>query len=361
MQINNVLILGAGAVGQVIGTHLRLSGCDVTFWVRASQREALEDKGLTIFNVKNETELHISAPQVVTQIPADVHYDALFICVRSDQLDEALTQVKDEIQALEDLVVIPIQPGRDDGLKTFRALPEAIVVSLTPSFSAFGGEGRVEYWAPKWLPTLVGPPFNETLHVRDEIVRLLTQGGVPAKGVNDLEAEVRFPSAALQVLLGAFHLSGYSFKRLSHNHKLLRLTAQGIREAMQIVKRDLGFIPVKYKLFEHLSAESLQALLWSMEHSAQSDFLQKMWEVHAPKIHTQTFRNLDDLLTLSLQQTKHPPVALTALTAMTPEKIGEYLKTTRQFSGKDSQRAMKMAVAIGLGSFVFWRMLKRSR
>ncbi|MEZ0370112.1 MAG: ketopantoate reductase family protein, partial [Candidatus Sericytochromatia bacterium] len=87
MQINNVLILGAGAVGQVIGTHLRLSGCDVTFWVRASQREALENKGLTIYNVKTETELHISAPQVVTRVPADSKYDALFICVRSDQLD----------------------------------------------------------------------------------------------------------------------------------------------------------------------------------------------------------------------------------------------------------------------------------
>lgn len=361
MQINNVLILGAGAVGQVIGTHLRLSGCDVTFWVRSSQREALEAKGLTINNVKTETELHISAPQVVTQLAADAKYDALFLCVRSEQLDDALSQIKAEVKALEDLVVIPIQPGRDDGLKTFRALPEAIVVPMTPAFSAFAGESRVDYWAPKWLPSLVGPPFNETLHVRDEIVKLLSQGGIPAKGVNDLEAEVRFPAAALQVMLGAFHLSGYSLKSLSQNRKLLQLTAQGVREATEIVKRDLGFIPVKYKMFEHLSAESLQALLWSMEHSPLSDFLQNMWGVHAPKIHTQTFRNLDDLLSLSLQQTKHPPVALTALTAMTPEKIGEYLKTSRQFSGQDPQKAIKMAVAVGLGSFMIWRMLKRSR
>ncbi|HEY9841061.1 MAG TPA: 2-dehydropantoate 2-reductase N-terminal domain-containing protein [Candidatus Obscuribacterales bacterium] len=361
MQINNVLILGAGAVGQVIGTHLRLSGCDVTFWVRASQREALENKGLTIYNVKTETELHISAPQVVTRVPADSKYDALFICVRSDQLDAALAQVKEEIPALEDLVVIPIQPGRDDGLKTFRALPEAIVVPLTPTFSAFFGENRVDYWAPKWMPTLVGPPFNETLHVRDEIVRLLSQGGIPAKGVNDLEAEVRFPSAALQVLLGAFHLSDYSIKKLSQNKKLLQLTAQGVRESAEIVKRDLGFIPVKFKALEHISAETIQALLWSMEHSPLSDFLDKMWGVHARKIHEQTFRNLDDLLALSLQQTKHPPVALTAMTAMTPEKIGEYLKTTRQFSGQDPQKTLKLGVALGLGGLLLWRMVRRAR
>jgi ketopantoate reductase len=361
MQINNVLILGAGAVGQVIGTHLRLSGCDVTFWVRESQKEALENKGLTLFNVKTETELHISAPQVITRVSQDAKYDALFICVRSDQLDTALSEIKTQLPALEDLVVIPIQPGRDDGLKTFRALPEAIIVPMCPGFAAYFGDNRVEYWAPKMIPSLVGPPFNETLHVRDEIVRLLSQGGVPAKGVNDLEAEVRFPSAALQVLLGAFHLADYSLKRLGQNKKLLNLTAQAVREAMEIVKRDLGFIPIKYKPFEHISAESLQALLWSMDRSALSEFFTKMWGVHAPKIHTQTYRHLDDLVALSLQQSKRPPVGLTALTAMTPEKIEEYLKTSRQFSGRDPQKTIKMGVAVGLGSFMLWRMIKRAR
>lgn len=361
MQINHVLILGAGAVGQVIGTHLRLSGCDVTFWVRESQKEALENNGLTIYNVKTETELHISAPQVVTQIPADARYDALFVCVRSDQLDAALAQIKQEVKALEELVILPIQPGRDDGLKTFRALSEAIVVPLTPSFSAFFTEKRVEYWAPKWLPTLVGPPFNETLHVRDEIVRLLKQGGIPTQGVNDLEAEVRFPSAALQVMITAVYLSDNSLKKLSRNRRLLQLTAQAVQEATAIVKKDLGFIPIKYKAFEHVSAEHLQAFLWSIEHSSLSDFLQNMWEVHAPKIHDQTYRSLDDLLSLSLQQSKRPPLALTALAAMTPGKIGEYLKNSRQFSGKDPQKMLQTALTIGFGGLMLWRMLKRSR
>lgn len=348
-------------MGQVIGTHLRLSGCDVSFWVRPSQQEALESKGLTLYNIKTETELHISAPQIITEIPADAKYDALFICVRSDQLDAALAQVKEQLASVEDLVIVPIQPGRDDGLKVFRALPDGIVVPMTPAFSAYFGEARVEYWAPKALPTLVGPPFNETLHVRDEIVKLLQQGGIPAKGVNDLEAEVRFPAAALQALLAAFHLADYSLKHLSQNKKLLNLTAQGIREGIEITKRDLGFIPIKYKPLEHVSGETLFALLWAMEHSPYQSFFQKMWEIHARKIKTQTYRNLDDLLALSLQQSKAPPVALTALNAMTPGKIGEYLKTTRQFSGRDPQKTLKMGVAVGVGSLMLWRFLKKSR
>lgn len=348
-------------MGQVIGTHLRLSGCDVTFWVRPSQQAELVEKGLTIYNVKSETELHISAPQVITSIPEDVKYDALFICVRSDQLDAALDQIKEQIQSLEDLIVIPIQPGRDDGLKVFRAIPDTVVVPSSPSFAAYSKDERVEYWAPKTLPTLVGPPFNETLHVRDEIVRLMQQGGIPAKGVNDLEAEVRFVSAAFQVMLAALHLSGYSMKHLSQNKKLLNLAAQGMREAIDITRRDLGFIPMKYKALEHMSGDKLSAFLWTLERLPVSHFLSEMLSVHARKIHQQTYRNLDELLALSLQQAKSPPVALTALTAMTPEKIGEYLKTNRQFNKKDPKKQTKMAVAAGIGGFMLWRLLKRAK
>lgn len=348
-------------MGQVIGTHLRLSGCDVSFWVRESQKAALEDKGLTLFNVKSETELHISAPQIITEIPAEAKYDAVFICVRSEQLDAALSQLQQSLKSVEDVLVVPIQPGRDDGLKVFRALPESIVVPMTPTFSAYSDAGRVAYWAPKALPSLVGPPFNETLQVRDELVRLLQQGGIPAKGVNDLEAETRFPSAALQVMLSAYHLSGYSFKHLSQNKKLLALSAQGIQEAVAITKRDLGFIPLKYKPLEHIGADTLGALLWSMEHAPLSGFFNQMWSAHARKIRSQTYRNLDELLAMSLQQSKHPPVALTALTAMTPEKIGEYLKTTRQFGSADPQKKIKLGLAMGFGSFVLWRLLRRAR
>ena len=49
MQIEKILILGAGAIGQVIGTHLRLSGCDVSFWVRPYQVEQFKDQGQGIY------------------------------------------------------------------------------------------------------------------------------------------------------------------------------------------------------------------------------------------------------------------------------------------------------------------------
>lgn len=360
MQIEKILILGAGAIGQVIGTHLRLSGCDVSFWVRPYQVDQFTEKGIKIYNLKTETELHISAPHLVTELP-NTDYDAIFLCVRSDQLDAALADLKSQLGDTEDKLIVCLQPGREDALKTFRALPEMVIIPGAPAFSAYPKNDRIEYWAPKSIPTLIGPPFNETLHVRDELVRLLSQGGIPTKGVNDLEAEVRFPSVFLSTTLAGFNLAGYSLKAMSQNKKLLELTAQGIREGVAITKKDLGFIPIKYKFLEHMSGSTLSGLFWFLENTPGLSFMQTMWGTHAPKIKTQTYSNLDDLLSLSLHQSKTPPPALTALSAMTPEKIGEYLKTSRQFSSQDPKKKIKMGVALGLGSMVAWKLLSKKR
>ncbi|PIQ26309.1 hypothetical protein COW36_15035 [bacterium (Candidatus Blackallbacteria) CG17_big_fil_post_rev_8_21_14_2_50_48_46] len=361
MQIQKVLILGAGAIGQVIGTHLRLSGCDVSFWVRPSQKEAFEQSGFSLYNLSSETELHIAAPQILTEIPEDLHFDALFLCVRSDQLEPALEQIKQRFHQAENMILVTFQPGREDALKVFRALPDLIIVPAAPAFSAYIENSRVEFWAPKAMPTLIGAPFNETLQVRDDLVKTLQKGGIPTKGVNDLEAEVRFPSAALVALLAAFHLAGCSFKNLSQNKKLLNLAAQGIQEAIAITKKDLGFIPLKYKAFEHISGTVLEKFFWTLEHSPMAGFMQSMWGVHARKIEKQTFQNLDDLLALSLHQSKNAPPALTALAAMTPAKIGEYLKTSTRFSKTQNNRSLKLSLAMGLGGFVLWKLLARKR
>lgn len=361
MQIQKVLIFGAGSIGQVLGSHLRISGCEVSFWVRPTQQADFAQRGFTLYNTSSQTELHIAAPHLLTEIPEDHHYDALFLCVRGDQLDSALAQIQSRFNKTENMVVVTFQPGREDALKVFRALPELIIVPAAVSFFAYQQDTRVEYWMPKSLPTLIGAPFNETLHVRDALVRLLQRGGIPAKGVNDLEAEVRFPGAALVVLLAAFHLADYSFKNLSQNKKLLELAAQGIQEAIAITQKDLGFIPLKYKPLQHISGGALQGLLWGLEHSPLYGFMQNMWGVHARKIEKQTFQALDDLLALSLQQSKNAPPALTALTAMTPTKINEYLRTTSQFARKDPQKSLKMGLALGLGGLVLWKLLTRKR
>ncbi len=349
-------------MGQVIGTHLRLSGCDVTFWVRPSQKEALESKGLTLYNVKTETELHISAPQVVTEVPADAQYDAVFICVRSEQLDEALSQIQSAFASLENMVIIPIQPGRDDGLKVFRALSEAVVVPMSPAFQAYFATERVEYLAPKKMASLVGPPYNETLHVRDEIVRLLQQGGIPAKGVNDLEADTRFPGVMIQCVVIALGLVDFSLQKLSQHSRLLNLTAQAIEEGIEITRQDLGFIPLKYKPLQKLNGEALKAILWGMNRSKHQTFFENMWAAHGRKIQEQSYGNIEELINLSLQQSKTPPMALTALNAMTPAKINEFLKSNRQFNGKTTSKAkVKKAILLGVGAVVVLRMLKRKK
>lgn len=359
MQINKVLILGAGAIGQVIGTHLRLSGCDVTYWIRPDHISDLE-QGVRLYNVKKETELTIAEPKYLTEIE-DTDYDALFLCVRSEQIDAALEQVKTHFGEKHDLVVVVLQPGREDAIKAFQALPEMIIVPGAPSFFAYFEEQKVIYWAPKQLPTLMGAPFNETLHVRDEIVRLFNHGGIPTKGVNDLEAEVRFPSVGLNLLLAGFALSGYSLSALQKNQRLLDLCARAIQEGMELTRKDLGFIPIKYLPLTQLNGKTLQTLFWVLEKSPLFVFMQTMWGIHARKISVQTRQNIDDLLALSLQQGQSPPAALTALSAMTANKIDDYLRQHPIKPKHGLQKDLIKNASLAIGSIVLWKWLTRKK
>jgi hypothetical protein len=98
-----------------------------------------------------------------------------------------------------------------------------------------------------------------------------------------------------------------------------------------------------------------------LQQLAVKDFLQRMWSAHASKIETQNYQALKDLLELSAQQTRQAPAALTALVAMTPTRIDDYLKTQTSIpSGNTSQR-WKTGLIAGAGALFFWKLLMRKK
>lgn len=358
MQIKKVLIVGAGAVGRVIGAHLKLSNCDVSFWVRPGQVEQMTSEGLTLFNLKTHTELHLGSPKVVTEISADEHFDLVFLCVRSDQLDTALEMLQPAL-AHQDTILVTWQPGRNDAIKTFHALPQLTIVPAEPGFSAYMANNRVEYQFSKRMPTLIGAPFNETLHVRDELVALLNGSGLPTKGVNDLEAEIRVPFSAGVTFLMAFELAGFSLEALRRNRSLAHLTAQAIREAVHIVKKDMGFVPLKYKMLEHLTPTMLLNALWALDKMSPDNPFRTMWDIHSRKIQSQTYAMVQDLIELSIEQKNSPAMALTTLSAMTPDKINSHLETVRIPSS--SRKALIVGLAASVGGLLLLKNLARRK
>src|SRR5262245_13204191 len=85
-----IVILGAGALGTVLGAHLARAGEDVTLIARGQRAAYLQEHGATITGLVDFT-----APITVVTDPQQVHEaDVLMVTVKTYDMDAALASVK---------------------------------------------------------------------------------------------------------------------------------------------------------------------------------------------------------------------------------------------------------------------------
>jgi 2-dehydropantoate 2-reductase len=119
----DVLIYGAGVIGQIYGGRLQLAGHDVTQLARG-QAAALATGGVTL---ERDHEVHHVIPRVVTSIPHDAGFDVVLVTVRRDHLAEVLpglsaltaNRIVFMLNAGVDLEGIRDQVGRDRTVYAF--------------------------------------------------------------------------------------------------------------------------------------------------------------------------------------------------------------------------------------------------
>src|SRR5215475_613635 len=85
-----IVILGAGALGTVLGAHLARAGEDVTLIARGQRAAYLQEHGATITGLVDFT-----VPITVVTAPQQVHNaDVLMVTVKTYDMDAALASVK---------------------------------------------------------------------------------------------------------------------------------------------------------------------------------------------------------------------------------------------------------------------------
>ena len=94
MNQKNILIIGAGVIGQVYGAHLIEAGHKVTFLVREKYREQFIKKGITIhcegsiFPYSCSQNLEIKDAAFITNMPELSDIDYIFVTTRAEQRQE---------------------------------------------------------------------------------------------------------------------------------------------------------------------------------------------------------------------------------------------------------------------------------
>jgi ketopantoate reductase len=244
----NVLVVGAGAVGQVYGWHLRQAGARVAFWVKERHLSALA-KGFVLYDLRQG---RAPAP-LLWEKPEAIHEIEVVGATKWDQI----------------WVTIPSDAARrdDDLQRLFAAAPDATVVSMLPGGAddrelllqwvtedrlVNGQINLISYQAPLpgetrflregtafWLPPLLRSPFSGPAHLVELVVSTLVRGGQPAAAAVEVWRGTAWATAASTPFLLALEASGWSFAELRRNAGL-DLAARAAGQSAAVIAAQRG-------------------------------------------------------------------------------------------------------------------------
>ncbi len=239
-----ILLVGAGAVGQVYGRHLQKAGHDVSFLVK--EKYEAEARGGYVLYPLNESgrrcPVRFEGFGVLVR-PAG-GFDQVWLCFSSTALRGPLT---DEIaRTLGAATLICLQPGVDDRDYLAARVPSDQIVSGLISLISYQaplpGEvvpaPGVAYWFPPMGPSLFDGEPGRTKTVVDA----LRGGGCPARKQRQLAVQGGLGGAILMPILLALEGAGWTFAGVRRS-PLLPLAVAAARESATVVAAGAGVRP----------------------------------------------------------------------------------------------------------------------
>lgn len=229
-----ILIVGAGAVGQVYGWHLRAGGAQVAFFVRPKYVEELRGG----FDVYPHIRTHArwDSPELYStaEEAGQVKWDQVWLCVSSTALAGAWLEAL--CAAVAPAVVVCFTPGMKDGeLLAEKVGKDRVIMGMIPFIAwqaPLPGETLdppgIAWYLPPFSPTPLSGPDAPTRAA----VAALKAGGLSAKQVANVAKTGAVGSGLLNPLMAHLELAGWSFARFRAEQAAPAV--ETVREAMAI-------------------------------------------------------------------------------------------------------------------------------
>lgn len=299
----NILIVGAGAVGQVYGYFFQQGGADVSFYVREKYVEESR-KGFLLYplNRKNiqQEPVHFNKYSVLSRLE-DVksrRWAAVVLCMSSTGL-RGTEWFGEFSSVIGDATVVTLQPGLSDRDYVLRYVPQNRLVSGMISLISYHAPLPTEevtkpgmaFWFPPFSPCTFSNTQPNSRRA-EPLAKILKKGGMPTAVHKDVVREVAFISAALFVLLTALESEQWSFRTLKSSERF-SLMIEASRGSFQIVSKSLD-IPVPYFIQKFIPLIS-KFLLTLAPKFVPLD-LETYFRVHFTKVKDQTRLAIQELI-----------------------------------------------------------------
>lgn len=243
-----VLIVGAGAVGQVYGRHLAMGGAEVRYLVKPGHVEAAA-RGFVLYDLRRSRQpppvaFHPAGVLTATAEVAGRSWDQVWLCVSSPALRGPW--LEPFLESIGNATLVNLTPGLDDLDYLKERFPAARtiqgIISLiawqTPLRTETRPEPGIAYWFPPLSASLFGGPM-ETEAVISAVVTLLRNGGCPARRQRNAAYVGALASAAMLPIIRGIELEGWSLSRFASSRRVV-LAARAAKEAMTLVARASG-------------------------------------------------------------------------------------------------------------------------
>ena len=266
-RLGRVLIVGAGAVGQVYGRHLQRAGVKVDFYVRPARVDEFSE-GFWMYPLNDralgQQGVHMSGFDLFSSPDelVDERFDQVWLCVPSTALEGPW--LKEVLQAAAPESLVSVTPGYQDDVILRAAYQGPIARGLIQFMSYQTPLKRPQGWPTNdrleqevlrdkpgiayWLPPATKGTFGGDEGAAHAAVHALKKGGFPAKFDVGTVDQGRLGSAILMPLVAALQLEGWRFNSLRRGpHLALAMNAS--REILEVMAEDTGFRPPWWRRF----------------------------------------------------------------------------------------------------------------
>lgn len=240
----NILIVGAGAVGQVYGWHLFRAGASISFFAKEKYAENLR-KGLNLHKLLpiGHRTLFFKDFRVLTHYEevAAKKWDQVWLTMSSDALRSSFTT--NLLNFIGDATIVSIQPDLEDGDTLRRLRPNNKLVQGAVSFSAFQSPLPGEKTPKAGIAYQLFPFFRGEFSGPEEavqsVVSMLNKGHFPAASVPNLERTMAAKSALLICLIAGLEAEQWKLNRYLRSNRFQH-ALNAAQEVLNVVETRYG-------------------------------------------------------------------------------------------------------------------------
>jgi len=253
-----IAVVGAGAIGSLVGGLLIRAGEDVTLIARKAHVEAIRAKGLLIEGILGPLTIPVKAAETL-----DFRPDLVLLAVKTQDVESTCIQIKEQVQSTP---IITLQNGvRSDTIAAAALSSENIISGVVMANVQYLEPGRIIYARRGSL--IIGEAFDSNGPRVREIQTLLSRAMRTAtsdnmRGVHHTKLLVNNLANGLEAM------TGMSIRECMRHAGLRRISILTLKEGYQaIVKAGIHLAPlpgVPAPLLRFIIRSPLPVAAWSL-------------------------------------------------------------------------------------------------